>query len=187
MRKESNPSEEHVVMTLPLQSDPRGEVDSVNVMLDLFSRMGNELGSTLNWEQNLKALCRLVVPSLADICLINSIDENGRLNEPYIYASSGLTSLTALYFQSEMPKKVIQTGECELRSSLSESDFQQLLTDQQCKIAQHLGSCICVPLSAGSKVMGTLTVYRKKSAVAIRRHDLNIVSAIGDSKSQGTS
>ncbi|HZX79518.1 MAG TPA: ATP-binding protein, partial [Lysobacter sp.] len=148
--------------------------------LDFLARAGELLASSLDYGSTLQHVARLVVPELADLCVIDVVDDDGVLRR--VVAMHALPAKRALLQElarhnplpGETPApaaRVLASGHTELVA-----DFTPELLDARTKDAEHarlvaeigLRSYIAAPMIAHGDVVGVLSLGISESA---RRYD----------------
>jgi PAS domain S-box-containing protein len=145
---------------------PPSEVDPARFLAEA----GRVLGGSLDFHTTLGQVADLVVPRLADWCAVELLDEDGRLTELALVhdddaAMEIVTELRRRYppdpASDDGSYGVVRRGESLfvrdidddlIRSGASSEDQAKLL------IALELRSYLCVPLRAGGRTVGTLTL-----------------------------
>lgn len=139
------------------------------------------LSSSLDYRTTLENLVNLAVPTLADICLVDVIEPATlALGEPIVAASEPEQAALILELRRRYPPpadadygsiKVLRTGQSELRSTISDSIFEQIAQDaDHLRLLQQLGvkASIVVPMMVHDRKFGTIALVKTK---AIRRYD----------------
>jgi len=72
-------------------------------MLRFLAEASELLASSLEHEQTLAALARLAVPTLADVCCVDLVDENGQLRRIEAAFASSAKAATAGRIQQSAP------------------------------------------------------------------------------------
>ncbi|RKQ91291.1 hypothetical protein C8N24_1113 [Solirubrobacter pauli] len=146
--------------------------------LTLLARVGAILGSGLPRQETLERVADLLVPTFAGWCAIDLEGENGEL-ERRVALPKAFPPLPP--DAPHGPAIVMRTGEPELVREVTEDALFAAARGNWAALAvmRELGlkSAMCVPLSAGTRVLGTL------SLLATHRHyggaDLELMVEIG--------
>lgn len=180
---------------------PTGEVQGWSTILrDMRERKRLESGqqflveasqvlvSTLDYESVLERLARLVVPRLADYCLVDVVegaeirrvaavhrdpDEEPRLS---VLRNQPVTDDLAVGVS-----RVVRSGESELVPQVTDAMLRALAQDDEHLEALHaLGpsSSVIVPLRARGRIVGTLTCVTSTSGRRYGREDLELVEEL---------
>lgn len=128
------------------------------------------LVGSLDYSATLKNLTQLVVPKLADYCIVDIVADDGSI-ERLAAAHYDLAKQALVYdIQQQYPmspeapagfQKVIRTGAAELFPTVTDEILQSLAHNAQHLALLHelgLRSSICVPLTARGRVLGALTL-----------------------------
>jgi PAS domain S-box-containing protein len=138
------------------------------------------LNRSLNYEETLTDLARLVVPKLADWCGVEIADDLGRLHQLAVAHADSNKVRLAREFREKYPPtpeeregsyQVLRSGEPSLYSDLTDEMLVAGARDERhLSLLRELGlrSAIAVPLSVGSTTLGVLTLV---SAESRRRYD----------------
>jgi len=131
------------------------------------------LSSALDSAAALDVLAHAAVPALADLCMVDMVNEEGDLVRIAVHGDEGTKEILGrLHNCPPQPGsghpaiKVLRTGEPELLPETSDELLSALSPDEDCfKMlkASGLNSCLCVPIVARSW-LGTLTLLAKSSS-----------------------
>jgi PAS domain S-box-containing protein len=144
---------------------------------------GRALGSSLDYEATLKRVAELAVPRLGDLCVVDMLDESGRISrltvtstEPSQLTEKVRTQMTIDPNASYGVAKVLRTARSELIPDIDESRLEsaaqgdaellQVLRELQPK------STMCVPLIARGRVLGAITFVARQPRSRFSEHDL---------------
>ncbi len=111
---------------------------------------GEVLGSSLRHEATLRAVTDLVVPRLADVCLVDLLDEDG-----------GLRRVAATYLDPEIERAASERARRKPTSfddatgpgATVRTGRSSLVLD-----ADELRACVCVPIAVRGQTLGALTL-----------------------------
>ena len=138
------------------------------------------LNRSLNYEETLAELARLVVPKLADWCGVEIADDLGRLHQLAVEHVDADKVRLAREFRNKYPPtpddptgsyRVLRTGQPSLVPDLTDEMLASGARDAtHLKLLRELGlrSAISVPLTVGTVTLGVLTLV---SAESKRRYD----------------
>ena len=161
----------------------RGEQEA-RASVTFLAEAGRVLGSSLDYEATLKRVARLSVPRLADWCIVDMLDEAGRLKRLTIANAdpeqAELTDKlrTRLRIDSEAKygvASVIRTGRSELNREIRDDLLEAAEGDAEAlALLRELGpkSSMCVPLIARGRVLGAITLVSSQSRSRFTEHDL---------------
>jgi PAS domain S-box-containing protein len=133
------------------------------------------LSSSLDLEENLKALARLVVPRMADWCVIHLVGEDGRLAT--VETAHRDPEKRAMVLELDRneplspdapygPPRVIRTGEASLHRKLTPKALAAIpLTPSHRRLIEELQlhSSMVVPLKARGRTLGTISLVSGES------------------------
>jgi len=131
---------------------------------------GAALASSLDYEQTLRTVARLAVPRIADWCIVDVVDEDGRIRRVAEAATDPeherlLRELHERYtpdWQSSQPAaRVLRSHEELIFPELSAADLAAITRDDEhLRIAERLAprSLIAVPLLARGRAVGAITL-----------------------------
>jgi PAS domain S-box-containing protein len=127
--------------------------------LRFLADLGDRLASTLDLRKIVTAVAELAVPFLADVCVVDRLDDAGRcsrveavFNGPTHHVELHEASvLEARVFTTEEPWLVEEVGEGALERVAQDPEHLRILRRADAK------SLIIVPLRAGSGIAGAIT------------------------------
>lgn len=143
-------------------------VDAVELLVEA----GAALAGSLDPQTTMREVAKLTVPRLADLCVIDLLDEEGAINDVAVVAADeeiarGLEALRArspLDPGGEHPvARVIRSGQPELLAEMADSSlrtFAEDTTHAEFMIANHYRSAVVVPLQARGRTLGAISVLR---------------------------
>ncbi len=163
--------------------------------LELLATVSAELATTLEAEAAVARLARLVVPALGDWCVVTLVDDGDELRDvgswhidpalrPALerYAEVRLPALT----EQSFVKTALQTGEPVVVPAEATAAVSRILVpgeahDLLTVLAPESGAVL--PLRAGGRTLGLLTIFRGADRPALSDGDLT--SAIGVAERAG--
>lgn len=148
-----------------------------------LAEAGQVLNSTLDFSQILKNLNQIVIPELADWCIIHMLNPQGKIEQCAVSHQNPTQSKRAekmhqqhpiLMSSLSGPGKVIRTGEAEL---LSVVIFQSLKSDPMRHYMSTLRfkSYVAVPLRTRDRVIGCLELATIESKKKYAQADLELL------------
>jgi PAS domain S-box-containing protein len=144
--------------------------------LDFVREAGQVLSSSLDYRSAIQRVAELAVRDYADWCVVDIIEDGSPLKRVAI-ARAELLSQEAAAAPDQEPdeavRTVVETGGLQIVPALGE-------TSNGRKKRSILGgvdarSAICVPLRAGKRTLGALTLARTESGEAFGADDLALV------------
>ena len=160
--------------------------------LRLLSEASHALTSTLQLEDMVSALSRLLVPDAADCCLVDLVRPDGEVERVRAAHRDPQVELQLEERLRRMPPKpgghdpisqVLTTADARLRTHLAPADWEQFGdTDEDRKVWAQLApeSLLSVPLVAGGDVMGALTLLQGPGGRRLGPADLTLVQHLAD-------
>lgn len=150
------------------------------------------LAASLDYESTLEQVNRLLVPRLADFCMVHALEPDGRyrpLASTHVAPDKEpLVAALAKYYGSHPGKKqslvsqVIRTGEPLLVGSASPEQIEQITGNQEalCLFRElRPSSYMIVPLVARGAARGTLTLATSDSRRPYTADDLALAKDVG--------
>jgi PAS domain S-box-containing protein len=150
---------------------PAGQSRRVDAA-ELLVEAGAALAGSLDPQTTMREVAKLTVPRLADLCVIDLLDEQGAINDVAVMAADekiarGLEALRArapLDPEGEHPvARVIRSGQPELLAEMADSSlrtFAQDTSHAEFMIANHYRSAVVVPLQARGRTLGAISILR---------------------------
>ncbi|MFG3105108.1 PP2C family protein-serine/threonine phosphatase [Streptomyces sp. NPDC048182] len=158
--------------------------------LTLLAEATTALSSTLDSQEGLHRVCRILVPQLADWCAVDLVEASGRATrvcvqhrDPSRLPLGGLTGmLPALPDAPSGPLTRVLGGTGPLLVSgadlTASKETSEALQARQAELFDQLGgagTAIVAPLRARRQVLGALTVARSTDRPALGDDDLDLV------------
>ncbi|HYH92332.1 MAG TPA: ATP-binding protein [Candidatus Saccharimonadales bacterium] len=149
-----------------------------------MAEAGRILGESLDFETTLRRVAALAVPRIADWCAVELLTEDGRLVELALAHEDPAKAELVRELRRDYPPRrdapngawsVIASGEPQLISDLSPEMLAAAARDERhaTLIAElDLRSYMCVPLQAGGRMLGTITLASGGSGRRFDRADL---------------
>jgi len=174
-------TEEERDLLLVKEQLARAEAVEARRRLALLAAAGPALSASLDYKDTLEGITRLLVPDLADWCLLDIVQDDGSVNQLAAAHSEGEKEdlLNRLrehrQFGEEDPgstAEVLRTGRSVLLPDLPDATFYEraLGRGEHLDIVLRLEprSLMCVPLSARGRTIGAVTLVSSKPD---RRYD----------------
>jgi PAS domain S-box-containing protein len=145
--------------------------------LTLLARVGAILGSGLRRQETLERVADLLVPVFAAWCAIDLVDDEGELQravgKPESFPSPPSDS-------PHGPAIVLRTGEPELVREVTEDHLFVVARGNWAEIEAmrkfNVSSAMCVPMIAGSRVLGTIALLATNTHYSPA--DLELISEV---------
>ncbi|MDQ4100070.1 MAG: PAS domain S-box protein [Chloroflexota bacterium] len=160
--------------------------------LHVLAEASQLLASDLDVDARLAAVARQVVPTLADWCVVDVVEEGSTLRRVAVAHADPAKVAMAEELQRRYaldpdapvgPSRVLRTGQPELVSEIPDDLLAAHAHD-----AEHLAllrgvglrSYVVVPLRARGRILGTLTLIAAESGVRYGRQDLALAEALAE-------
>jgi signal transduction histidine kinase/NO-binding membrane sensor protein with MHYT domain len=168
----------------------RSDAEQARDALAFLSDASAELASSLEYEATLWRVARLAVPTLADYCLVDILDAQGRLRrlaeahrDPEL---ERILRRTATYYPEaehagHPVRAALDANEIRLVSGIDEAWMQQLArSPEYLADLRRLGprAAIIVPLSAVGQTFGALTFVASDPARRYGRPDVTLAAEL---------
>ena len=162
----------------------RAEAVAARRRLTLLAAAGPALAATLDYEQTLEDITRLIVPELADWCLLDIAEDDGSVNQlAAAHAEEEKEHLLRKLREHRRfgegdpgsTAEVLRTGQSMLISDLPDTTFYERdLEGEHLEIVNRLEprSLMCVPLLARGKTRGAITLVSSRLDRRYDREDL---------------
>ena len=162
----------------------RAEAVAARRRLTLLAAAGPALAATLDYEQTLEDITRLIVPELADWCLLDIAEDDGSVNQlAAAHAEEEKEHLLRKLREQRRfgegdpgsTAEVLRTGQSMLISDLPDTTFYERdLEGEHLEIVNRLEprSLMCVPLLARGKTRGAITLVSSRLDRRYDREDL---------------
>src|ERR687893_700632 len=162
----------------------RAEAVAARRRLPLLAAAGPAVAATLDYEQTLEDITRLIVPELADWCLLDIAEDDGSINQlAAAHAEEEKEHLLRKLREHRRfgegdpgsTAEVLRTGQSMLISDLPDTTFYERdLEGEHLEIVNRLEprSLMCVPLLARGKTRGAITLVSSRLDRRYDREDL---------------
>jgi PAS domain S-box-containing protein len=163
----------------------RSEAMEVRRRLALLAAAGPSLSASLDYEETLEGITRLLVPELADWCLLDIVEDNGSVNQlAAAHAEEEKEDLLRRLREHRQfgqgdpgsTAEVIRTGQSVLLPDLPDTTFYEraLGRGEHLDIVLRLEprSLMCVPLLARGRTIGAITLVSSRPERRYDRDDL---------------
>jgi PAS domain S-box-containing protein len=171
---ERKKTEEERDLLLVREQLARAEAVEVRRRLALLAAAGPVLSASLDYEQTLEGITRLLVPELADWCLLDIVEEDGGVNQlAAAHADPEKEDLLRRLREHRRfgegdpgsTAEVLRTGKSVLIPDLPDATFyERELEGEHLEIVSRLEprSLMCVPLLARGRTIGAITLVSSK-------------------------
>jgi PAS domain S-box-containing protein len=175
---------------LEQEHEARAEAETARERLAFLLRASGLLSASLDYEQTLAQVARLVVPRLADWASIQVLDDDGTLRQLAIaHVDPAKVAMAEELNRLHPPDmgssygvpNVIRTGHSEVIPEIPESLLDEVGLDEELKqIVRDLQirSTLTVPLAARGRVFGAITLVWAESGNSYSEDDLPLVEEL---------
>jgi PAS domain S-box-containing protein len=163
----------------------RAEAVEARRRLALLAAAGPSLSASLDYRETLEGITRLLVPELADWCLLDMVEDNGSVNQlAAAHADEEKADLLRRLREHRQfgegdpgsTAEVLRTGQSVLLPDLPDPTFYEraLGRGEHLDIVLRLEprSLMCVPLLARGRTMGAITLVSSRPDRHYDREDL---------------
>ncbi|TAK02097.1 MAG: GAF domain-containing protein [Candidatus Manganitrophaceae bacterium] len=177
-------AEEERAQLLLREQMARSEAERICWRFTFLAEASETLSSSLDYETSLARVARLVVPYLADGCVVDLLQKDQTLRRVALAAADPSKEALGWDLIRRYPPKpggphpigqVLQSGRSLVLSEISDQLIQALAqTPKHLKMARSLGlrSAIVVPLLARERVLGALSLLTAESDRRYGEEDL---------------
>jgi PAS domain S-box-containing protein len=175
---------------LALETKARTAAESAQRRIAFLARASELLHSSLAYEDTFGALLRLIVPELATYCVVDVVEESGRVRRLHVVHADArkqeLCDRLRSYPRSQagyMTRRAILGNRAELITHVTDDLLAGAAED-----AEHLdtlralapASMMVVPFRARGHVLGALLFARDQSRVAYNEDDLGLAIELAE-------
>jgi PAS domain S-box-containing protein len=190
---------ELVITELPTTSDPLfiGFIRDITVeqqaeeRLRLLAEAGQSLAASLDYETTLERTAQLVVPTLADYCLIDMVEGDGNLRRKRVaHAEPALAEVFEALERTYAPKldesrhlvvQTLRSGQAILMQKITDAQVRERVPSEvHLQLVRRLKphSAIIVPLVARGQAIGVMSLARVSTARSYDEIDLALVEEL---------
>src|ERR1700682_5450984 len=148
----------------------RAEAEARQKRLAFLADASNVLGGSLDCKETLQNLAQLIVPKIADFCVVHTAEENDSLrpvavantdsrDHPKLRALAEQFPTSQAAYQSA--KRAFETGKSEIHCDLDDGALQELFdqqADRDFVRSMDVTAFIAVPLRTRDRLLGTITM-----------------------------
>jgi signal transduction histidine kinase len=154
--------------------------------LRLLATASDVLSRSLDYDETLAALARVVVPTVADWCIVDIIDERGPTRVSVVQADPAKAGLAARIAAARVDttrspsKNVLETGDALLLSDVPDPASTPGITVEEADIYRTMQprSLMVVPLAAQGKPFGVISFITAESGRRFGMDDLALAREI---------
>ena len=182
-----------------LYTDPAGRRMAINIIEDVteakdaelrqrfLAEAGQVLATSLDYEQTLERVARMIVPGLADWCGIEMLDEHGDSHQVAVAHVDPDKVEMARDLRRRYPTDpdaptgvpaILRGGPAELYSEIPDAVIEKAARDEDhLRLIRALGmrSAMAVPMRIGNETLGAITLVSAESGRRFDHDDLAFV------------
>ena len=167
----------------------RAEAEASERRARFLGEAGTVLADSLDYLQTLRSLARLTVPFLADWCIVDILDENGKIERVAVEHADPAKAEQARALASFAPDRstllgsarALRTGRTELVSEVTDAYLSKLTDRQDYLDAMRTvqpSSALFVPLIARARAIGTITLIAAESGRRYNERDADFAEEL---------
>ena len=172
------------------EHEARAAAETAHERLAFLARAGEVLNSSLDYEQTLGRVAELAVPELADWCVVDMADSDGRLRRLAVAhvdpAKVELSRELARRWPPSPdapagPANVVRTGEPEYVEEISDELLVASARDEEhLRVLREIGlrSYMSVPVKARGGVLGVITFVGERPELRYGEHELALATEL---------
>ncbi|HTS82990.1 MAG TPA: ATP-binding protein [Myxococcaceae bacterium] len=155
--------------------------------LRILSGGAAELSGTLDYEATLRAVGEMAIPTFADVCIVDLVEDSGSLRRVLVSGNieeEALTELRAMAPRTDADSPVteaLRTGRSVLRERVPAAVKLEMAADpERLRLFERLSptSLVCAPLSARGRTLGVISFLTVRSGRRFDRLDLGLVEEL---------
>jgi PAS domain S-box-containing protein len=179
------------IRNLERRTDTQRENARLQQRMAFLAQAGLVLDSSLEFAQTLHQLAQLTVPELAQIAVVDLLEDSGTIHTAVAAAADPADARAVEEMRREHPLRldgehpvaqVLRTGRPSLQASMSEKFQERIAADTDHyalmrRLRYH--SAVVVPLVARQRVLGTLSLLRMEDREPFEESDLVLAEELG--------
>lgn len=187
---ERKQAEQERIRLLEREQAARREAERVQQRLEFLVQAGRTLASSLDYKTTLDNLARLTIPALADWCVIDIVEEDGRISRLAMahvdptkeQLLQELKQRYQLDHHSTAPSlKVVADGKARLWTEIDQEQIARHSRDSDhFNLIVQLGACsmIAVPMITRDTIIGVITLVCGPSGRRYDNDDLTLADVL---------
>jgi PAS domain S-box-containing protein len=180
-----------------LYRDPSGSALAINIIEDVteakdaelrerfLAEAGQLLASSLDYQQTLERVARMIVPQLADWCGVDMLDEHGELQQVAVAHVDPAKVELARELRERYPPDmdapygvpaIVRGGPSELYSDIPDELIEATAVDEEhLRVIREVGmrSAMAVPMRIGDVTLGAISLVTSEGGRRFDEDDLN--------------
>ena len=174
------------------QRTAREAADYARRQAAFLADAGTAMSASLDYESTLTAVAKLAVPTLADWCAVDVVDDKGVLQRLAVaHVDPDKVSLARLLHERYPPDRdatggiydVVRSGNPILLSPIPAALLDAVVRDEEHRQlidALHLKSYLCVPMMAQGKALGAISFVGAESGRQYSEDDLRVARELAN-------
>ncbi|MFI5212577.1 MAG: ATP-binding protein [Candidatus Saccharimonadales bacterium] len=161
--------------------------------LKFLTDASTQFSATLDYRKTLNIIAKMAVPTIADWCSVELLDDNGQLQQVAVAHKDPKKAAWARRLRAEQGPpnmdepsgvaNVIRTGEPELYPEITDEMLRaSAKNEHELQLALDLGisSVIIVPLKIDGRVIGAMMFVSTESKIHYKSTDVEIANGLGN-------
>ncbi len=160
----------------------RAEAEAGQERLGFLAEASNVLAGSLDVEETFQNLARLVVPRLADFCIIDTAGEDGALQQVAVAHRDAAEEPRLQQLAALAPARVFRTGKSEIYCEVDEvalSDLFEKETDRELMRRLAPSAYMVVPIRGRDRVLGAMTLVNVGRERPCTPNELSLAEELG--------
>jgi len=166
-------------------------VKNAEIRTSVLAESGRMLAADLDYHQTLRNVAESAVPSLADYCAVDLVDEQGQMERvaachrdpAKLELETTLRELPTARLEPDHPvSRVVATGTSELFAEITTADLEEAARDERhLGILRQLGprSLMIVPMRVPNRTIGVMTLATDASQRRFHPEDVELAEQLG--------
>ncbi len=175
---------------LILEQAARAEAEARQERLAFLADASNVLASSLDYDETLRSLATLIVPRVADFCVVHAADEEGRMSQVAVAHRDpandpAMQKLIAEFPSSSAAQKggahVLKTGRSQMVCDVHNGELHDVFNekaDRDFIRSFSTKSFIAVPLRAQDRVLGAMVMINTSAGRMCGTEELSLAEEL---------
>ena len=156
----------------------RANLDREQAASELLAEAGRLMETPLDQKERALQLAKLAVPALSDVAMVDMLSPEGQIVRMAAWSAGSDVADRFIKLRAEVPidprgphpvAEVLRTGEQQLLDRLSDQQIDEITTkdeEREALVRDRFRSCLLLPLVAGGRVVGCVTLWIMRPANA---------------------
>jgi signal transduction histidine kinase/ActR/RegA family two-component response regulator len=179
--------EEERARLLALEQRARAQAEAARERAAFLAEASTVLASSLEYETTLQAVARLTIPTLADLCVIDLVGDDGTIRRVAAAHSDPAKAALVRELQERFPPdpagphpvaRALRSGRAEIAGEISAEEMAAIAADpEHLRVARALEytSYLVVPLVARDRTVGAISLVSSGSGRRYAAEDVPFV------------